>query len=123
VRDVLVVDDDPAIREMIGMALELEGVPFRTATNGEEALARLAEAQPAVVLLDVNMPVLDGPGFCSLLDHRGMRDSVAIVVMTAGSQAERYERQCAADGHLGKPFDLDALYAIVEEHLRRARGE
>ena len=117
--DVLVVDDDTAIVEMVSTALALEGIPHRTARDGQAALALVAQERPSLILLDINMPVMDGLRFCAALDEQG-RDDTAIVVMTAAHEAPRFRTQCAADDVLGKPFDLDELYAVVERYLAPA---
>ena len=115
--DVLVVDDEVHVRQFIGFALEAEGIAYRTAVNGADALARVAEARPAVILLDMNMPVLDGVQFCDTLDRTLGRNATAIVVMTASGRTRHYRIACRAQDALGKPFDLDDLYAVVERHL------
>ena len=117
---VLVVDDDQAIVEMVSEALALEEIPHRTAVDGRQALAAVEAERPAVILLDINMPVLDGIGFCRALDAGPGRDQSAIVVMTASTQVRRYREACGADDVLGKPFSLDDLYAVVGRHLTRA---
>ncbi len=116
--DVLVVDDDPSIVAMVSAALELEDIPQRSAANGKEALAAVKTARPAVILLDMNMPVLDGPGFCQILDADLGRKQTAVVVMTAAGASGHFSALCRADDALGKPFDLDDLYAVVERHLQ-----
>jgi DNA-binding response OmpR family regulator len=116
--DVLVVDDDPAILDFVSDALAFEAIPYRTARNGHEALTLVRERRPAVVLLDMNMPGMDGPTFCSTLVDRGMRDGMAIVVMTAARDAPGYRVRCGADDILSKPFDLNDLYATVARHTR-----
>ena len=115
--DVLVVDDDPNVRAFIGFALEAEGIPFRTAEHGGQALARIAEARPGVILLDRDMPVMDGVRFCDTLDATLGRDGTAVVAMTASGQTEEFKAVCHAADRLGKPFNLDDLYAVVGRYL------
>src|SRR5688500_5391852 len=102
-KNVLVVDDDASIRELIVAALDLDGIPCREAADGRAALALLAQQRPAVVLLDMDMPAMDGPSFRTALDHGGGRDDIAIVVMTASDRAARFREVCVADDTLGKP--------------------
>ena len=111
--DVLVVDDDPHVRDFIGVALGAEGIPYRTAAHGEQALACVAEARPSVILLDLDMPVMDGRQFCATLDTTLGRDGTTLVVMTASGRVQQFQVACHADVALGKPFDLDDLYAAV----------
>ena len=117
--DVLVVDDDPAICGTIAAALELEEIPYRVACNGREALERVRERAPAVILLDMNMPEVDGPATCDRLDEQGVRPPPAVVVMTASTRGGYFRRICRADDVLGKPFELDDLYAVVGRYLGR----
>jgi two-component system response regulator MprA len=121
--DVLVVDDAADVRALVAALLAVEGIPHRTARHGGEALACIQEAPPAVVLLDIDMPVMNGPAFCQRLHAQGARDDIAIVVMTARAQAAAYERQCAADARLPKPFDLDQLLATVTRFLHEAQDD
>lgn len=110
----MVVDDDPTILATVADALDLEGFPVLTATNGQEALDALernALKQPQVVLLDMRMPVLDGWGFMSAVRERGFR--LSVVVMTAASDARRWAREIDANGVLSKPFELDDMLAAV----------
>jgi CheY-like chemotaxis protein len=115
--DVLVVDDDSSIVEVIAEALTIEGIAYRAATNGRAALDLVAERRPRLILLDMNMPVMDGPQFCAALDAGQGRDGIAVIVMTAANEASRFRAMCNADDVLGKPFELDALYAVVERYL------
>lgn len=115
-RHILIVDDDPAIRATISEVLAEEGYTITTATNGAEGLAALARALPAVVLLDMRMPVLDGWGFARALKERGV--SLPIVVMTAAQDARRWSQEIGAAWVLAKPFDLDELVQAVERALQ-----
>ncbi len=110
-RNVLVADDEPAIVEMIRDILEEHGFLVVTAANGAEALRLVEEAAPEVVLLDMNMPVLDGEGFVAAVRERGLR--IPIVIMTAGSSAKRWATQLGADAYLSKPFELSSLIDVT----------
>jgi len=89
-----------------------------TAANGSEALRLVEEAEPEVVLLDMNMPVLDGEGFIAAVRERGLR--IPIVVMTAGSSAKRWAAQLGADAYLSKPFELANLVDVTNRFATTA---
>ena len=110
-RHILVADDEPAIVEMIRDILEEHGFRVVTAANGAEALRLVEEAAPEVVLLDMNMPVLDGEGFVAAVRERGLR--IPIVIMTAGSSAKRWASELGADAYLSKPFELSSLIDVT----------
>lgn len=109
---ILVVDDDPSILETVAEALELEGYPVSTASNGAEGLERLWESRASVVLLDMRMPVLDGWGFAQAVKERGIETQV--LVMTAAQNAKVWAEEIGAQGYLSKPFDLlDLLESVA----------
>jgi two-component system chemotaxis response regulator CheY len=110
---ILVVDDDPAILATVCEALDLEGFPVVSATNGAEALDVVAGNLPSLVLLDMRMPVLDGWGFVRAARERGL--NLTIVVMTAASDAPRWAMEIGAHGVLAKPFELDELMNAVQQ--------
>src|SRR6185295_6534557 len=108
---VLVVDDDPSIRDFVEAALEDEGYGVLSAGDGEAALA-LVEHRPCAVLLDMRMPVLDGWGFAEAYrDQPGAR--APIIVMTAAENAADWAEEIGAAAVLAKPFRLDDLLAVV----------
>jgi len=111
-RPILVVDDDPAILATVSEALDMEGFPVITASNGAEALAAVDRDQPSLVLLDMRMPVLDGWGFMRAIRERGL--NLTVVVMTAAADARRWGREIGAQGVLAKPFELDELVKAVQ---------
>ena len=108
---ILVVDDDESIRNLVAEILDLEGWQVITATNGREALDRIGESPPRVVLLDMRMPVLSGWDVARELHTRGME--LPVVVMTAAQDARQWAREVNAAAYLAKPFDLDELVATV----------
>jgi len=114
---VLIVDDDPAIVEVIQMILATEGYSVLSATNGQEALDAITTVHPGLVLLDLNMPVMSG---WELIDQlRNSRISIPVVLVTAGQLAREEAARLNVAGHLAKPFDLEDLLAIVDQFVPR----
>jgi CheY-like chemotaxis protein len=113
--DILVVDDDPDVLELIVAMLERAGYHPRVATNGREALAAVERHQPALVLLDMLMPVMDGWACARALRHRYGR-SPRIVVVTAAEHARAWAAEVGADDVLSKPFDSKSLVDAVERY-------
>ncbi len=111
------VDDDPAIRDVVAETLDLEGFEVETASNGFEALAKMRENVPDAVVLDLMMPVLDGWGFVERCRSEPSLGDVPIVVMSAGHRVATVAGQIGAAGYVSKPFDLDALIEAVEQSL------
>jgi DNA-binding response OmpR family regulator len=116
---VLVVDDEAAIREALERALRLEGFAVRTAAGGQQALDEVGEQQPAVVLLDITMPDLDGVQVIRRLRAQG--NDVPICVLSARNEVDDRVRglQSGADDYLVKPFALEELVARLHALLRR----
>jgi CheY-like chemotaxis protein len=108
---VLVVDDDGTIRETVVAILEDAGYAVSATADGAQALAAIDERRPCIVLLDMQMPVLDGWGVAAALRGRGIK--VPIAAMTAAHDAQRWCDEIEADACLPKPFDLDHLLATV----------
>jgi len=113
---VLVVDDDPSIRSLLTEVLELAEYDVQAASNGVEALRAIDRRCPSVMVLDMQMPVLDGWGVARALREHGQR--VPTVVITASaSDAHQWCKDIAADASLGKPFELeDLLRAVARVH-------
>jgi two-component system response regulator MprA len=116
--EVLVVDDDPAIRATVRAALELDGYVVAEASDGAAGLAALRNEEPCLVLLDMRMPTMDGWEFSRR--YRAQDGRAAVVVMTAAESALRWCEEIGGDGCLPKPFDLDELYGLVERFCGRA---
>ena len=116
---VLVVDDEPAIRVALERALRLEGFAVRTAADGAEALAAVAEQPPAAIVLDVVLPDLDGRTVAARLRASG--DDTPICILSARDEvADRVAGlQAGADDYLVKPFAIEELVARLHALLRR----
>lgn len=115
-RLILIVDDDPGIRNLLTYALTSEGYRVAVAENGRLALDRLAVDPPDLILLDMNMPVMDGLEFLAAYSaqpgpHR------PVIAFTAGTRHLRIDPELTAPLWLRiitKPFDLDELYAMIQ---------
>jgi CheY-like chemotaxis protein len=108
---VLVVDDEPALCKAIRMILELEGYRVATATSGEAALASAISEVPALVLLDLHMPGMDGWQTQTALQAREPR--LPIIFMTTGDRVWQEATDHRAAGALAKPFDVDGVLDAV----------
>lgn len=115
-RRVLVVDDEEEIRAAIRQILAEEGYGVETVASGEAALAAIAARAPDLILLDVNLPGVDG---WQVLDElrSAAGEQTPVVVMTAGYDIQAQALDNGAQGYLGKPFDLEDLIAAVGAHV------
>ncbi|MGW4477112.1 response regulator transcription factor [Rhodococcus triatomae] len=116
---VLVVDDDEDVLSSLHRGLRLSGFTILTATNGAEALSVVAERAPDAVVLDMNMPILDGASVVTAL--RAMGNEVPICVLSARSSVDDRVAglEAGADDYLVKPFVLAELVARINAMLRR----
>lgn len=115
-RKVLVVDDDDDIREVARLALEVVGGwQVATATSGDEAWRLASAERPDVVLLDVMMPALDGPGTAAMLHEDPATRGVPVIFLTAKTPLADYRTGSIANlvGVISKPFDPMSLAAEV----------
>jgi two-component system alkaline phosphatase synthesis response regulator PhoP len=124
-RTVLVVDDEKDIRELVGFHLAEDGYAVREAESGEDALAALAAERPALVVLDVMLPGVDGLEVCRRLRADPATATIPVIMLTA--RATEIDRvlglEIGADDYIVKPFSPRELVARVHAVLRRTHGE
>jgi CheY-like chemotaxis protein len=114
-RPILVVDDEEPVRRLLVWLLTAEGYAVLEAPNGAVALARVGQAAPSLILLDMRMPVIDGWEFARR--YRARPGPVAPgVCVTAAVDAAARGAQIGAVATLSKPFDLDELLAVVRRY-------
>src|ERR671922_2594198 len=121
---ILVVDDEPAVRESLRRALELEGYDVDLAVDGEDALAHLGQpTHPDAVILDILMPGIDGLEVCRRLRSGG--DEVPVLMLTARAEVDSRVAglDAGADDYLPKPFALAELLARLRALLRRTAND
>src|SRR3954463_7907612 len=108
-KKIIIVDDDRETREMLKMALELEGYEVRQAANGLRLLSSLHVDRPDLILLDVMMSWIDGFELCRSIKKNPVLSSIPIVFVSARTtpEDERVGLACGAAAYLRKPIDLE----------------
>ena len=114
---ILVVDDDPDLREFLQLMLTSMGFEVTSAANGREALDVMDGHDPDLILLDMKMPVMNGWEFCRAVDGRDA--CPPIVVLTAAPDPAALAAEAHADGWLGKPFEYEELEMAVRRFAAR----
>lgn len=122
---VLVVEDDPHIRDLIALHLGLEGLEHSAVGDGREALTRLAAAPVDLVVLDLMLPGVDGMTICKALRRSGPNVHTPVLMLTArGEESDKVlGLESGADDYLVKPFGIREFVARVRALLRRPRAD
>ena len=116
---VLVVEDDPNIRELLQLYLEKDGYAVTLAADGGQGLAKFHAIKPDLVLLDVMMPVMDGWAVCKAIRAE---DNTPVIMLTAKGETDDKVAglKTGADDYITKPFEMKELLARIEAVLRRS---
>src|SRR3984885_8902460 len=119
---VLVVEDEAALATMLRYNLEKQGFRVEEAADGQEALTRIAETQPDLVLLDWMLPVISGIEVCRQIRRRPNTRDLPVIMVTARTEDQDAVRglNTGADDYVTKPFSMDALLARMRALLRRS---
>jgi DNA-binding response OmpR family regulator len=120
---ILVVDDDPAIRQLLTDVLEMDGYEVSIAVDGLAAVRAMEASSPDFVVLDVMMPGLDGFGVLSTIRARP-GEPVPVLMLTAAAEADANARAWAngVDYYLSKPFTADAVLDLIDGVLSDRAG-
>ena len=120
---ILIVEDEPAQREMLGYNLESEGYRISTAINGEEALLLISEEAPDIIVLDWMLPNVSGIEVCRQVKSRPETREIPVIMLSARSEEGDKVRglEIGADDYVTKPYSVTELMARVRTQLRRAR--
>jgi DNA-binding response OmpR family regulator len=113
---VLVVDDEPSMSHLVALTLEDAGFEVIAQPEGASALRAVDDVHPDVIVLDLHMPVMDGPTFFRCLRERG--DRTPVLLLSGSHSARRAQRELGADDALQKPFDPDELVRRLRLILR-----
>jgi CheY-like chemotaxis protein len=120
---VLVVDDEADVVELLESCFTLRGYEVISARNGQEALAKVHQEQPDVVLLDIMMPVFDGYEICRIIKNNTETKHIPVIFITAKGRQADIERgfELRADGYVVKPFEPLELTEFTERILAKTR--
>ena len=110
---MLVVDDEPTLREVIAAYLEDSGYAVDQAENGVQALERMRTARPDVIILDLMLPVMDARELVTVMRREPGIAAVPVVLLSAAVDLPRATEQLQPRASLAKPVDLDVLLAVV----------
>lgn len=122
---VLVVDDDEIMRNALKRILEIDGYHVRTAQDGMELSQALETSKLDLILLDVNLPWVDGIELCQILKSSPSFQQVPLVMVSAKTAEEDIKKAFSAgcDDYITKPFDVNRLTSVVRTVLEKASGE
>ncbi|MCK4767612.1 MAG: response regulator [Desulfobacula sp.] len=122
---ILVVDDDPDLVEAVSMKLESLEYRVAKAYDGEEAMEKIKEEKPALIILDVMMPRKNGWEACDEIKNNDDLKDIIIVMLTAVADSVKTTsythhdgKTTLADDYIAKPIDLDKLMEIVQDHCK-----
>src|SRR5512139_4036125 len=120
-KKVLVVEDEPDIRNLIAFALQYAGYRVLVSADGDDAVRLAGEEQPDLILLDVKMPKMDGYEACQLLRAQDSTKDIPVVFLSARGQDSEIQRglELGAEEYILKPFAPDELYRRVGAILDR----
>jgi twitching motility two-component system response regulator PilG len=121
---VLVVDDSPTVRKLVAITLEKRGYRVVSAFDGVAAIKEIAAHSPALILMDVNMPRLDGYQLCKLVKKHVTTSDIPVLMLTGndGMFDRLRSRLVGCAGHVTKPFTPEALIEAVERHVNPTKN-
>jgi two-component system, chemotaxis family, chemotaxis protein CheY len=118
---ILVVDDDPIVRELLRIHLSNAGYEVSVAQDGVEGGYGLLRNRPDLIISDVNMPHLDGFEFIAAVREEAQFRSIPVIFLTSATEAEYRGRALGAVAYVAKPVRADKLLALVAEHVEGGR--
>ncbi len=120
-RHILYIDDSPDIRQLLEYLLKHEGYETSSAANGKEGIDCLDKCMPDLVLMDIEMPVMDGYQTCREIRKRKEYDGIPIIMVTSlgGSDIKENMLSLGANDYIEKPFDSRELLARIKSHIKK----
>ena len=121
---ILLVDDEPSIIKMVGKRLEVEGFVVTVAADGQEGLAKAQADQPALIILDLMLPKMNGYEVCTMLKQDIRYQKIPIILFTAKTQEkdEKLGMECGANAFIRKPFRSQELLDTIRKLIATSEG-
>lgn len=118
-KTILIVDDEKDLVDLMAVMLEVQGFTVIKAFSGEEALAKLREKKPDIVLLDVMMPEMSGYEVCQKIKNEDQYKMIPVIFVTAKAQLEDQKkgREAGADGFITKPYEYSQLLQEIQKFV------
>jgi len=118
-KKVLIVDDSETARSILSMRFEVSGYDVITAADGEDALEKAKKEDPAILILDLMLPKINGYEVCQMLKFDDKYKDIPIIILSALDQQEERDKatKSGADAYFIKPFDLDLLVTKVKSFI------
>lgn len=120
-KTILIVEDNPINLKLVHVLLTKEGYSVKVATNAEEALLMLKDYHPSLILMDIQLPGMDGLQLTQLLKKNPQTSDIGIVALTAYAMKGDEEKLLSAgcDDYIAKPIDIQRLLQIVKKNLKK----
>ena len=113
---ILVVEDDPQVARLIALVLERHGRKCEIVADGQSALRRAKELQPAMIFADLTIKGMTGDKLCTALKSQDDTRHIPYVVLSGDRDLAQKARQCGADDYMGKPFEFPDLIRLVDKY-------
>ena len=119
---ILLIDDEINLQQLVKVVLDSKGYTVTTADNGRDGLEKLETANPDLIILDMNMPVMGGVEFYQKICDAWSQPQYPVLILTARANMEEFFKGMNVDGFMAKPFEIDALLAEVQRVLDKRSG-
>ena len=113
---ILVVEDDPQVARLIALVLERHGHQSQVVADGQTALRKAKELNPAIIFADLTIKGMNGEALCSTLKSDAATRGIPYVVVSGDSDIAAKARHCGADDYMGKPFEFEDLIRLVDKY-------
>ncbi len=117
---ILVIDDERDLVDLLAMRLEIDGFTIMKAFNGKEALSKLKEKKPDIILLDIMMPEMNGYEVCQEIKNDSQYKNIPVIILTAKVRKEDQERgrQVGSDDFIAKPYEYSELIEKIQKFIK-----